>query len=44
MIIMLHPVYYAILKTLGIINNEEGEEDESIPWYTRITTQMLCRD
>ena len=27
---MLRPVYYAILKTLGITNNEE---DETIPWY-----------
>ena len=33
---MLRPVYYAILKTLGITNNEEDEEDETIPWYREI--------
>ena len=27
---MLRPVYYVILKTLGITNKEEGE---TIPWY-----------
>ena len=41
---MLRPVYYAILKTLGITNNEEDEEDETIPWYRELKTQMLCRD
>ena len=30
---MLRPVYYAILKTLGITNIEE---DESIPWYSEL--------
>ena len=30
---MLRPVYYAILKTLGITNNEE---DETIPWYREL--------
>jgi len=30
---MLRPVYYSILKTLGITNNEE---DESIPWYRKL--------
>jgi len=33
---MLRPVYYAILKTLGITNNEEDEEDETIPWYREL--------
>ena len=33
---MLCPVYYAILKTLGITNNEEDEEDETIPWYREV--------
>ena len=30
---MLRPVYYAILKTFGITNNEE---DETIPWYREL--------
>ena len=30
---MLRPVYHAILKTLGITNNEE---DETIPWYREL--------
>ena len=30
---MLRPVYYAILKTLGITNNEEHE---TIPWYREL--------
>ena len=30
---MLRPVYYAILKTIGITNNEE---DETIPWYREL--------
>ena len=30
---MLRPAYYAILKKLGITNNEE---DESIPWYREL--------
>ena len=30
---MLRPVYYAIVKTLGITNNEEGE---TIPWYREL--------
>ena len=33
---MLRPVYNAISKTLGITNNEEGEEDESISWYREL--------
>ena len=33
---MLRPVYYAILKTLGITNNEEDEEGETIPWYREL--------
>ena len=33
---MLRPVYYAILKTLGITNNEKDEEDETIPWYREL--------
>ena len=33
---MLRPVYYAILKTLGITNNEEDEEDETIPWHREL--------
>ena len=30
---MLRPVYYAILKTLGLTNNEE---DKTIPWYREL--------
>ena len=30
---MLCPVYYAILKTIRITNNEE---DETIPWYREL--------
>ena len=30
------PLYYAILKTFEITNNEEDEEDETIPWYREL--------
>ena len=33
---MLRPVYYTILKTFGITNNKEDEEDETIPWYREL--------
>ena len=33
---MLRPVYYTILKTFGITNNEEDQEDETIPWYREL--------
>ena len=37
---MLRPVYYAILKTLVVTNNEDDEEDETIPWYSEL--QLKC--
>ena len=40
---MLRPVYYAILKTLGITNNEEDEEDETIRCYRELQLPLALK-
>ena len=37
---MLRPVYYAILKTLGITKDED---DETIPWYRELQSKCCVK-